>query len=209
MTITDIVSIDKKRNKIYIDNEFAFVLYKGELHLYDIMVNHTLSEANYYHIVSDVLLKRAKLRAMNLLAKKDYTEHQLKIKLQQGYYSQEVIEQTLEYIKNFHYIDDERYIRNYAIMYISSVPRKKIEQKFVEKGIARELVITVLDSIYEEESELLKVPNELELGKYLLSKKKYDFVNNPNDRNKAYGYLLRHGISYENAMKLLKDDEKK
>ena len=36
MFITDIIPIDKKRVKVYLDNEFAFVLYKGELRLYNI-----------------------------------------------------------------------------------------------------------------------------------------------------------------------------
>ena len=30
--ITEIVPLDKKRSKVYLDHEFAFVLYKGELH---------------------------------------------------------------------------------------------------------------------------------------------------------------------------------
>ena len=36
MIVTDIVEFDKKRKKVYIDGEFAFVLYSGELRDYDI-----------------------------------------------------------------------------------------------------------------------------------------------------------------------------
>jgi len=38
MIITDLVDFNKKRVKVFIDEEFAFVLYKGELNLYGIKV---------------------------------------------------------------------------------------------------------------------------------------------------------------------------
>ena len=60
-------------------------------------------------------------------------------------------------------------------------------------------------NIYEEEREFTEVPDELELGQKLLAKKKYDIDNNPKDRQKAFGYLIRHGIQNEIAMKLLKE----
>ena len=108
MIITDIIAVDKKRDKVYIDNEFAFVLYKGELHLYNIAVGNSLCEDTYKTIVNEVLLKRAKLRAMNLLTKRDYTEVQLRTKLVEGYYKDAQIEETIKYLKSYGYIDDVR-----------------------------------------------------------------------------------------------------
>ena len=34
MTVTRIEELSKSRSKVYIDEQFAFVLYKGELRLY-------------------------------------------------------------------------------------------------------------------------------------------------------------------------------
>lgn len=204
MIVTDIIALDKKRDKIYIDNEFAFVLYKGELRLYGLVLGQEITKDNYEKIVTEVLQKRAKLRAMNLLVKKDYTENGIRRKLAEGYYNSAQIDATVDYLKKYGYIDDERYIRNYVAIHIQTKPRREIVRKLIGKGISKEMIETYLEEIYEEERELIEVPDELELGQKLLSKKKYDIENNPKDRQKAFGYLIRHGIQNEIAMKLLK-----
>ena len=109
MIVTDIVELDKKRNKIFIDGEFAFVLYKGELREYGIKANAELSQSSYEEIVGTLLSKRAKLRAMNLLQKKDYTEKQLRDKLKEGLYPQELVDEAIAYVKSYKYLDDERF----------------------------------------------------------------------------------------------------
>lgn len=209
MIITDIIEIDKKRVKIYLDNEFAFVLYKGELHLYNIAKNLELSETYFDKITKEVLVKRAKLRAINLLSKKDYTEKALRKKLLEGYYNEQQIDETLQYLKSYGYIDDARYVQNYFSVHIQSKPKNKIVRKLVEKGISLDLIESLIEDIYERERDLTHVPDEVELGIKLLDKKKYDFKNSTNDKQKAYAYLLRNGICHDNAIKLLKDYEKK
>jgi len=67
MLVTQVTELSKSRSKVYIDQEFAFVLYKGELRLYHIKEGQQLSEEDYRTIMQEVLPKRAKLRAMNLL----------------------------------------------------------------------------------------------------------------------------------------------
>ena len=205
MIVTDIIALDKKRDKIYIDNEFAFVLYKGELRLYGIKLGHEITNDNYEKVVTEVLQKRAKLRAMNLLVKKDYTEARMRRKLVEGYYNSEQIDATIDYLKKYGYIDDERYIRNYVAIHIQSKTRREIVKKLMGKGILKDVIETYLEEIYEEEREFTKVPDEMELGQKLLAKKKYDIDNNPKDKQKAFGYLIRHGIQNEIAMKLLKE----
>ena len=205
MIVTEIIQLDKKRDKIYIDNEFAFVLYKGECRIYGIIAGQELAKEVYDKIVLEVLQKRAKLRAMNLLAKKDFTEAGIRKKLSEGYYNSEQIDEAVNYLKKYGYIDDVRYVRNYVSIHIQSKPRKKLVQKLVEKGISKALIDNLLDEIYEEERAFTTLPDEMELGQKLLSKKKYDIENNVKDKQKAFGYLIRHGISSEVVMKLLKE----
>ena len=208
MTVTEIIPLDKKRNRIFIDSEFAFVIYKGECHIYGVEKDVELSEENYNKIVNEVLPKRAKLRAINLLSKKDYTEYGLRKKLDEGFYNEEIIDKTIEYLKSYGYIDDKRYVKNYFASYIQSRPRNKIIQKLVEKGISHELLEDMVEAIYEEERELTYLPDEIELGRKLLEKKKYNNGILLKDRQKVYGYLMRNGITAENALKLLKEYQK-
>ena len=84
MTITGIEEMNHKKVRVYIDNEFAFVLYKGELRLYGIREGEEIGEEEYLEITGKILPKRAKLRSMNLLKSRAYTEKQLRDKLVQG-----------------------------------------------------------------------------------------------------------------------------
>lgn len=208
MIVTDIIPIDKKRNKIYIDNEFAFVIYKGESHLYSVKAGEEISKEDYEKIMYELLPKRAKLRAMNLLAKRDYTELGMRRKLLEGYYNDTQINETIEYLKQYGYIDDGRYVRNYFSVYIQTKPKSKIIQKLIEKGISLELIESLVDEIYELERTLTHLPDEMEIGRKLLNKKKYNMCNSVNERQKAFRYLIRHGISNENAINLLKEYQK-
>ena len=46
MLVTQVTEVTKSRSKVYIDQEFAFVLYKGELRLYEIEEGKELKENN-------------------------------------------------------------------------------------------------------------------------------------------------------------------
>ena len=85
--------------------------------------------------MQEVLPKRAKLRAMNLLQGREYTTAQLRTKLQQGYYPTEIIEQAIDYVAGFHYIDDLRYAVDYITYHEDSRSRRRIEQDLQGKGI--------------------------------------------------------------------------
>ena len=67
MIVTRTEPINKTKYAVSIDGEFAFVLYKGELHKYGIAQDRELPPHVYEEIMENVLPKRAKLRCMNLL----------------------------------------------------------------------------------------------------------------------------------------------
>ena len=105
MFVTGIEEYKNNKYKIYLNNEFAFVLYKGELHKYQISIGNELDDAIMHEIIDVLLLKRAKLRAMNLLKSRDYTEKSLRSKLQEGLYPSGVVDKAVEYVKSYGYVD--------------------------------------------------------------------------------------------------------
>ena len=70
------------------------------------------------------------------------------------------------------------------------------------------MIESLVDEIYEQERTLTHLPDEMEIGRKLLNKKKYNMCNSVNERQKAFRYLIRHGISNENAINLLKEYQK-
>ena len=98
MQITDIKSVSKTKFKVYLDGQFAFTLYKGELFRYRIQEDSELSEEVYQEIREKVVLKRAKLRAMHLLNDMDRTESQLRTKLLNGDYPADIADEAIAYL---------------------------------------------------------------------------------------------------------------
>lgn len=207
MTITDIVELDKKRCKIFIDGEFAFVLYKGELREYDIKSGNEISESVYESIKSEVLSKRAKLRAMNLLQKKDYTEKQLRDKLQEGLYSQELIDEAINYVKSYRYLDDERFARDYITYHMEMRSRNRILQDLTGKGISKDVTISIMDELYSE-SEEISGDIETEQINKLLIKKHFDKDMEYKDKQKIMGFLVRRGYTMDSIRRAMEEFEK-
>lgn len=194
MRVTQVVELSKSRSKVYIEQEFAFVLYKGELCLYNVKEGAELSETDYNTIMREVLPKRAKLRAMNLLKSREYTTAQLHNKLKQGFYPESVIQEALEYVASFHYTDDLRYATDYITYHANRKSRKRIEQDLQNRGIPRE----VMEQAWEEWQELGGSQDEQTMIKELLEKKHY----RPQDadykeQQRLYAFLMRKGFSGE------------
>lgn len=204
MLVTRIEELNKSRCKVYIEQEFAFVLYKGELRLYHVREGEELSEASYNTIMTEVLPKRAKLRAMNLLQKREYTTSQLRDKLKQGFYPEKVLEEALEYVASFHYTDDLRYATDYIRCNEESRSRKRIEQDLQCKGVSKDII----KAAWDEWETLGGVQNEETMIRKLLEKRGYkadmaDF----NRRQKEAAYLMRKGFSMDSIRLVLRDFE--
>ena len=103
MTVTKIEPLSKTRYKVYLDGQFAFTLYKGELSRYHI-AEESVIEDDIYDSLRLIVIKRAKLRAMHLLSDMGRTESQLRTKLKQGGYAEDAVEAAIWYVKSFGYI---------------------------------------------------------------------------------------------------------
>ena len=108
------------------------------------------------------MLKRAKLRCMHLLEKRDYTEKELRQKLENGKteYTEEQIDGAIAYVKSFHYVDDGRYACKYIEAMQSRKSRRQIEQELYQKGVDRELI----QEAFEETGE---VPEEEQIARWM------------------------------------------
>lgn len=151
MTVTKITEISKSKLKITIDEEFAFVLYKGELHHYRLQEGEEISDEVYSEIMEEILPKRAKLRAMNLLKARAYTEKQLTDKLREGGYPESIIEDAISYVISYGYLNDRFYAADY-IEYNKEVrSRTQIFNALIQKGITKEIVEEVWEENVQEE----------------------------------------------------------
>lgn len=201
MKVTAFEKLSASRSKVYIDGEFAFVLYKGELRSYHLCVGEEIAREDYDEIMEQVLPKRAKLRAMNLLTKREYTERQLCDRLKAGYYPQKVIEEALAYVAGFRYTDDLRYACDYIAGHEDTRSRRRIEQDLLGKGIDR----ATLDRAWAKWEEQGGRQDEDAMIQTLLKKRGYDVEKaEMKERQKTYSFLVRKGFSGDAVRKALK-----
>ena len=199
MTVTDIIELSKSKKRVYIDNEFAFVLYKGELHKYGIILGEEIAEVDYQEIMENVLPKRAKLRAINLLQTKDYTEAALRTKLMQGEYPEDIIEEAISYVKSYHYIDDVRYAKDYLTYHEKDKSLRKIKDSLRQRGIRKEDIEKAIFLWEEEGGEM----DECNMIQKFLEKKGYSEDWDYKEKCKIYNALLRKGFSSDSIQKML------
>ena len=200
MIVTKIEEIDKKRSRVFIDGEFAFVLYKGELRLYKIKENQPMEEKDYRTIINEVLPKRAKLRSMNLLKTRAYTEKQLRDKLRQGEYTPQIVDEAVDYVKSFGYIDDRQYAEDFITYNMERKSRRRIEQDLYVKGIDSDIVREIFERMKEDEDG----PDEDAMAVELLRKKNYNPQTATNkEKQKLSAFLYRKGFQMETIRRVL------
>lgn len=188
MTVTRIEPLGKNRSRIYLDERPAFVLYRGEISRYEIREGFELPEESYREIMEELLVKRAKLRCMNLLKSMDRTEFQLRQKLAMGDYPAEIIDQALAYVKGFGYVNDESYAERYIELRRERDSRMQITHALMQKGISKDVIQTV----FEEQEPA----DEEEMIRRWMEKKYFaPETASAKEKQKMYMFLMRKGFS--------------
>ena len=197
MVITQMDSFGKDKLLITLDEEISFCLYQKEVHHLQLEPGAELTDTLYQEIRKEILIPRARKRTMYLLEKMDRTEAQLRGKLRQGRYPEDIIENAIAYVKGFHYVDDLRYAESYVRCYSQSKSRRLLYQELVGKGVPRDLIEQALEEEYETEDESAKIVRWLEKKHY--SAEEAD----PKQRQRMYQFLLRKGFRSGDVLRLL------
>ena len=203
MTVTNITELSKSRVRIEIDHEFAFVLYKGELRLHKIEEGDEIEDAVYDRIMKDVLPKRAKLRAMNLLKNRTYTRTQLKDKLLQGGYPEQIADIAVDYVVSYRYVDDEQYVRDFIEYNREKKSRRIIQLDLMNKGIPEQLFQDIWEDMAGDDEEAI----EREQIIYWVNKKHFCSQEATfEEKQKMMAFLYRKGFSINNIRSILSLD---
>ena len=196
LSVDEVVSLEKGRARITLDNGMQFILYRGEMRQLSIKQGTRISQEQYEYILQDIIGKRVKKRALYLLQKQDRTEKQLYDKLKQSEYPEECIENAIQYVKDYHYIDDERFAKSYIRYHQEKKSLKRLEMDLLSKGVDK---ITIEDALDEEFDA-----DEKQMIAKLLEKKKFDASHaDVAVRRKLYQFLLRRGFKSNDILTVM------
>lgn len=74
MIITKLESGLQKKVRVYIDNEYVFLLYANDIRRYKLEEGMELTKEQYMRIIDETIFRRAKQKALAILKRMDRTE---------------------------------------------------------------------------------------------------------------------------------------
>ena len=179
---------DNTRYSVFIDGKFNFGIAGEDLLYLKLKEGMNLTENQYNKIMENVLLAEAKDRAFRYLGYKPRTEYELRQKLNTYDYPENIIEDTIEILLRYGYIDDSIYAKKYIEERIRfrADGKKKIKFDLAKRGIQSDLFEKVfMDCEYN--------PEEM-IDKLLENRLKIDY--DEKERQRTFNYLSRKGFEY-------------
>jgi len=204
MLIESVSEVSKDRSRVVLENGESFVLYKGEIRLCKIKESAELSEELYKRLMEEILPKRAKLRAMNLLKARPYTAYQLSKKLKDGGYPEAIVNIAMDYVCSFGYVDDKAYAMAFIQEQAERRSRKEVTVKLISKGIQKDVIDGAFDEIYGSNDRYGKADSpELEVIVKALKKRGYSKDSTYEEKQKTLAYFYRRGFEIDLVYKAM------
>lgn len=205
--IKAVIPREKGRLLIRFDTGMEVTLYRSEIcglgreeQKFLLTEEAYITQELYQKILTKIVGVRVKKRAMFLLEQMDRTENQLYDKLKQNGYPQVCIEEAIAYVKQYHYIDDLRYARQYVRYHQDKKSRQRLRMDLVKKGVGREYIEQALEEEF--------VSDERGKIKELLEKRHYDYDNADwKEQQKTYQFLIRRGYKSGDILAVLREGD--
>lgn len=144
-----------------------------------------IDEENYIKCKND---------ALKSIERSYKTEKEIITKLIQKEYSEKNINKAIEFLRQYKFVDDYRYVDLYLKERMKKQGKKKIKYELLKKGIEENIINDKLDSI-SGECEIFNMD--------ILARKKYSILIKSEDNSfKIYGKLFNYlsRLGYNNSM---------
>lgn len=195
---------EQKRNKervnIYVDNDYAFSLSKEVLLKEKVKVNDIIDMEKMKKISKEDNFMKCKNSALRIIERTIKTEKEIREKLISKEYDEESIDRSIDFLKEYNFLNDENYARMYVRDKSKAQGKNKIKYSLIRKGLDEEIILEELSKIDEEEEE--NTAYEMALRKYNIIKKRES--DNYKLSQKLYRFLISKGYGYDVASKVIK-----
>ena len=187
MRVTKVTPFGKRKNKVFLAEGFAFVLYKEELCQWGIAEEEELGDEVFKRICREVLFPRAKEKALSLLEVQARTCCQIKERLLREGYPPAVTEQVAAFLTEYRLTDDLAFARNFIAANSRSKSRRQIAWELIQKGVGKETI----SQLFEEEEP----QEEMAARRYLEKKLGGRKTMSDKEKGKLWAGLARRGFS--------------
>lgn len=189
MQITEIKKIGRgDRYSIFVDSVFDGTLEAEILVKHKLKTGDEIDEEQWRQIKLENGKLSAFSRAVGYIEKSLKTQKQLQTYLKEKGFLQESIDDAVQKLKEYGYIDDKVYAENYIKTYKDKKGKIKLKFDLLSKGVAADVIEEALQEFVDEDEQYAAC--EKLLKKYV--------KNKPQDvklKSKAYAHLFSKGFS--------------
>ena len=183
----------QKYRVLYLDGIKYGNFFEESLFKFDIKEDSYLSEKELNQLQNFQDEKEAERVAINYLSYKPRSINEVRRKLWSKKISDAMIDITIEKMKNYGYLDDEKYTRGWIEERIRTrgFSSSKIKSELFLKGISKEIIENNLSEIYTPELEI-------KTAKMIAKKqmRKYKNLDEKVIKRRIINFLLRKGYNY-------------
>lgn len=192
-TITAIESSKRGRRAIYVDGECVLDLPKAFVDQTGLRVGQSLLPDQQEELRQAAALQEARIAAVRALGRRALTRADLQRRLVSRGLPETAVEQTLNWLADHKYLDDEQYAQQrWQALLQRKLGAQGIAWKLAQEGVPK-YVIQKLQAQYTEEL------NETELARELAERREATMrkVPWPQRRARLYAFLARRGFGSE------------
>lgn len=130
--------------------------------------------------------------ALRLIEFRDRTEKEIRDKLFDKGYDENQIDDEIEFLKNYGYINDSRYAERFTLdaINLKKWGKIRIRTELLRKGIDRETVDNVIEDSFSE------IEDDRVFSQMQVRFKNSDF-SNIKERTRIFNFFMRRGFSSE------------
>ncbi|GAB6170434.1 hypothetical protein JCM1393_28940 [Clostridium carnis] len=201
ITKLEVQKRNKERVNLYIDEEYAFSLSAEIVYKEGIKVKDNIDIEKIKKIAKEDEYIKCKNSALRIVEKTYKSQKELIDKLILKGYEKDSIDKTIEFLKQYNFLNDENYTKMYIKDKMKSQGQNKIKYTLIKKGINEELI--------KDEIANINSDTQREVA-YSLGKKKYDILcKKESDKyklsQKLYRYLISKGYEYDIVSNVVKN----
>lgn len=201
ITKIEIQKKNKERVNIYLDGEYAFSISAELIYKENIKVKDVVDVERLKSVADKESYIRCKNSALKTIERSYKTEKEVIEKLKIKGYEQKHIEESIKFLKEYKFLNDDYYAEAFIRDKLSSKGSQRIRQELIKKGISRDTIEKKLYGIDKD--------TEKNTARELANKKLRVIQKSEKDTykisGKLYRFLISRGYTYDVVKEVVKD----
>ncbi|MFT8350302.1 recombination regulator RecX [Clostridium saccharoperbutylacetonicum] len=197
ITKIEVQKRNKERVNLFLDGEYALAISAELVYKEHLKVKDNIDYNKLKLLAEKEGFAKCKESALRIVGRNYKTEKQVREKLKLKGYEENAIDYSVEFLKEYNFINDNYYANAFMNDKSNSMGSQKIKYNLIQKGVSKEIIEEALANVNKE--------NERDIALEIAKKKLVVIKKKENDKYKISGKLYRYLISKGYEMDIVSD----